>query len=64
VVGTPVPGLEAAPMHKAAADKRPSRVHGVAPALRQQPPASGSATARGASAPGDSTIGQRVWTRA
>jgi len=55
VIGTPMTGVEAAQVSKAAADKRPSRVHGVTQALRQQPPASGLATARGAYAPGDST---------
>jgi len=64
VIGTPVTGVEAAQVHKAAADKRPSRGHGVTQALRQQLPASGLATARCAYAPGNTTIGQRVWTHA
>jgi hypothetical protein len=35
VIGTPVTGVEAAQGHKAATDKRPSRVYGVAQAFRQ-----------------------------
>ena len=64
VIGTPVTDLEAAQGHQAAADKRPSRVQGVAQALRQQPPACGAARARWAYAPGARTIGHRVWPRA
>lgn len=64
VIGTPVTDVEAAQRPKAATDKHPSCVYGVAQASRQQPLASESATARWAYAPGDSPIGQRVRTHA
>ena len=62
--GKQVTGLEAAQGRKEEAVKRHFRLRGVAQSLLQQTPASGSATERFAFAQGDSTIGQRVRTRA
>jgi hypothetical protein len=62
--GTQVAGLEAAQVRQEDAVKRHVRLRCGAQSLLQQAPASGSEAERFAFAQGDSTIGQKVRTRA